>query len=212
MARILIGNVWDIPGLSKHFAPAGYGLGGDAPIITDLDAQRYCGWYDFGEGSVGSPFQYGGALLVLSKGTTFVQLAFNIVSADWGGAGGIARRIGGAETWHEWEFINPPMMSGAEYKTVERWNGKPVYTTLVALGYPTGSPTTTVTKVAASFIVRSNGHMGGDALPIIDGDLNGANSAWANATVKDGYINISLYFGSGMSGKGAGLQVWYTKE
>jgi hypothetical protein len=29
MARVKIGNVWDIEGLSKYFAPAGFGLGAD---------------------------------------------------------------------------------------------------------------------------------------------------------------------------------------
>lgn len=119
--------------VDKNFAPAGYGLGEAAPIITDLDTAKACGWYNFGEGSNNSPFQYGGALLVLSKGTSFIQLAFNVVTEDWGGAGGIARRIGG-ETWHEWEYINPPMLAGSEYRTTERFLGKPVYTKLVDCG------------------------------------------------------------------------------
>lgn len=29
--------------------------------------------------------------------------------------------------WSEWEYINPPMMDGVEYRTVERHNGCPVY-------------------------------------------------------------------------------------
>lgn len=36
--------------------------------------------------------------------------------------------------WSEAEWVNPPMAPGAEYRTTERWNGKPVYTKLVALG------------------------------------------------------------------------------
>jgi hypothetical protein len=31
----------------------------------------------------------------------------------------------------EWEFINPPMVAGEEYRTTERWKGKAVYTKLV---------------------------------------------------------------------------------
>lgn len=29
--------------------------------------------------------------------------------------------------WHNREWINPPMVLGVEYRTTERWNGKPVY-------------------------------------------------------------------------------------
>ena len=34
----------------------------------------------------------------------------------------------------EKEWINPPMVEGAEYRTTERYKGKPVYTKLVKLG------------------------------------------------------------------------------
>lgn len=36
----------------------------------------------------------------------------------------------GAESqlnWEAWEYINPPMLDGVEYRTAERHNGKPVY-------------------------------------------------------------------------------------
>ena len=46
-------------------------------------------------------------------------------------------------TWGEWEWINPPMELGVEYRTTERWQGKPVYTKLVDCGaLPDNSPKT----------------------------------------------------------------------
>ena len=38
-------------------------------------------------------------------------------------------------TWGEWEWVNPPMMTGVEYRTTERHNGKSVYAKLVYAGY-----------------------------------------------------------------------------
>ena len=38
-------------------------------------------------------------------------------------------------TWSEWEYINPPMQLGVEYRTTERWLGKPVYVKTLDVGY-----------------------------------------------------------------------------
>jgi hypothetical protein len=37
-----------------------------------------------------------------------------------------------AGTWHPWEYVNPPMVPGGEYRTTKRHNGKPVYTKLLS--------------------------------------------------------------------------------
>ena len=36
--------------------------------------------------------------------------------------------------WGEWEWVNPPMQLGVEYRTTERYLGKPVYCKLVDFG------------------------------------------------------------------------------
>jgi hypothetical protein len=38
-------------------------------------------------------------------------------------------------TWNEWEWVNPPMVGGVEYRTTERYLGEPVYVFLYDLGY-----------------------------------------------------------------------------
>ena len=66
------------------------------------------------------------------------------------------------------EWINPPMVSGVEYRTTERWMGKPVYTKIVAFGnlpntsskYINWSPDSgTVAYVINAVAVTSNGSM-----------------------------------------------------
>lgn len=36
--------------------------------------------------------------------------------------------------WTPWEYVNPPMQLGVEYRTVERYSSKPVYVKAVSLG------------------------------------------------------------------------------
>lgn len=36
--------------------------------------------------------------------------------------------------WGEWEWVNPPMQLGVEYRTTERYLGKPVYVKVVDCG------------------------------------------------------------------------------
>ena len=36
--------------------------------------------------------------------------------------------------WTPWEYVNPPMQLGVEYRTVERYNGKPVYVKAINFG------------------------------------------------------------------------------
>ena len=36
--------------------------------------------------------------------------------------------------WSSWDWVNPPMVPGVEYRTTERWQGKPIYTKLIDCG------------------------------------------------------------------------------
>lgn len=49
--------------------------------------------------------------------------------------------------WAEWEWINPPMYLGTEYRTTERYLGKPVYVKLVDCGM---LPNSTKKRIAVS--------------------------------------------------------------
>ena len=43
-------------------------------------------------------------------------------------------RIHSSGTWYPWEWVNPPMKLGVEYRTTERYLEKPVYVKLVDCG------------------------------------------------------------------------------
>ena len=45
----------------------------------------------------------------------------------------LVRRFDGTK-WYPWEWVNPPMLFGTEYRTTERFMGSPVYVKLVDFG------------------------------------------------------------------------------
>lgn len=54
-------------------------------------------------------------------------------------------------TWGEWEWENPPMALGVEYRTTERYNGKPVYAVLVNYGALPNNSSKSVYAFSGSF-------------------------------------------------------------
>ena len=66
---------------------------------------------------------------VMLHGTSYNSGGKNVQRARFGGA------------WGAWEWVNPPMARGTEYRTTERWNGSVVYTKLVDCGLSASSKT-----------------------------------------------------------------------
>lgn len=133
MARVKIGNVRDTEWLRNNFAPAGYGLGvKNGHDCTDCNAAILNGtYYIFGESAVNHPgnsMQYG-CMDVKRRGSYITQ----IIHYDYYEVKRFSKNDG--TTWGEWEWVNPPMALGVEYRTTERYMGKPVYTKLVDCGY-----------------------------------------------------------------------------
>ena len=119
-----------------------YGLGnpGDGISCSDFNAAKTIGWYWMtGDNVVNYPEQYGnfkyGCLRVEKRGQYIVQTVyFNDLVATR------SSNDTGA-TWKPWEYVNPPMQLGVEYRTTERWQNKAVYCKLVDLGTLPGSAT-----------------------------------------------------------------------
>ena len=60
------------------------------------------------------------------------------------GAAIVARNMTYGSHISDWEYENPPMVLGTEYRTTERYLGKPVYCKLVDLGEGTNGKTVNV--------------------------------------------------------------------
>lgn len=137
LKRAMVGGAID-KSLSEK-APAGYGLGENAQSWFSSDFNDYTsnGWWRFG--SVASftnapPLGYG-VLRVDCRESYLCQQTFYAL-----GNGIIMRRYHNGATWSEWEYVNPPMTPGVEYRTTKRYREKVVYAKLVDMGaMPNGS-------------------------------------------------------------------------
>lgn len=101
-------------------APGGFGLGGGPKQISSWDDVRDNGWY------------YGPAPAGIGNGNLWGRVdalsstyAVQTIYSDTYVAS--AKRFLIANAWKTWEWVNPPMTLGVEYRTTERYFGKPVY-------------------------------------------------------------------------------------
>lgn len=115
--------------------------------------------------------------------------------------------------WQPWEWENPPIQLGVEYRTTEHWGGKAVYTVLMDCGaLPDGGAEKQIpTNISGiSYIVRCAGvSSAGSSLPL-DREGYGTISVMATPTeviLRSGADNASL--GSWLS---AYCQLWYVKD
>ena len=123
-------------------APEGFGLGTKCTNVESLDTINANGWYTF----IGD----------LSPDTGGWWIAFYTVSGSVGNLlafrnGLIAQKKKYYDTWGDWEWLNPPMQLGVEYRTTERWNGKLVYAKYVNFGSAPNATTKSVSHGIENF-------------------------------------------------------------
>lgn len=194
-------------------APDGYGLGGIGQLITDFDNAKKNGWYYAAAGALNSPdgnFAWACHVQNLGNADIFVQDAYAIINTT----NYYHRRrlvyVNTATANNPWEWVNPPLALGVEYRTTERYKGKPVYCTLVNFGllpnkgtknlYVDG-PTNPEVTIRWSGLT-SNGY----ALP--GGNLY---TGWAEIVVRiiGNWINVKTT--TDESAYSATFVLWYTK-
>lgn len=113
------------------YAPAGYGLGERAFNAPENDANKItkCGFF---RAYVNTPTGdwwtiqqedlYGDGTYMIQKASCF---AYTFVLH--------AERMVVNGKFYEWEWVNPILEPGIEYRTTERWNGKPVWKSLTKI-------------------------------------------------------------------------------
>lgn len=121
----------------ENLAPGGFGLGTVAVNISGLNDATKNGWYMNGAGgeAVHAPDNVPGWLVLVCAYAD--EIVFQTAYRYGSDEGLISARrahhylFGG---WQPWEWINPPTLLGVEYRTVERYNSKPVYAKAVNFG------------------------------------------------------------------------------
>lgn len=107
-------------------APAGYGLGKEPIYLEDVKNAHTNGWYRFDSTTANKP-PYDNDGVILVKRTNYLEIAQEAVSVH----GIRSQRYSRNGSYIDWEYENPPMKPGVEYRTTERHDGKPVYKKLI---------------------------------------------------------------------------------
>lgn len=188
----------------ENLAPGGFGLGTVAVNISDLNDATKNGWYMNGAGgeAVHAPDNVPGWLVLVCAYAD--EIVFQTAYRYGSDEGLISARrshhylFGG---WQPWEWINPPTLLGVEYRTVERYNGKPVYAKAINFGQ---APNATYKEVSHgiedfSQLVSYTGMMGGANLieaPALDNILINASiiRITTNTDASGSYVYLVLRY------------------
>lgn len=111
-------------------APAGFGLGGECQRVADWNLALQSGFFQGSKNSPNGASFYGYVIKHTDK--YLVQHAYAINEANKNENHAIRTMSEGV--FGEWEWVNPQCLIDHEYRTVERWNGSPVYTKLFNFG------------------------------------------------------------------------------
>lgn len=190
-------------------APSGFGFGEEivTKTINDCNAAIATGLYKVNANSANCPpnFTVGTFMLVESYSN---NSKIQRITTNGSATPVYATRIMSGGVWGEWEYINPPMTLGVEYRTTERYEGKPVYTKMVNTGPMTNGSyfiyAEDATRPIRCFVTVDN-----SLLPdYVGGALVGGNwSKWYDISGK----TFTAYMGTNFTHIGYRLQVWYIK-
>lgn len=211
-------------------APAGYGLGDVAMWLRptdDLNNIKTTGWYRWFDSPINAPGDFGAMTVVVTgeDGSLVQEVVF--VLPEFNGTYNFnvnckVRRVCYENTWQPWEWVNPPMMLGKEYRTTERYLGKPVYVktkeiSALAIGSSSSPARTDINNFTDTCdkIVRYEMYVtpasGGAKFPIpyIDSTTGVLK---ASGSLNEGqYLYGSIYSFGDLSGYKAMVTCWYTK-
>lgn len=196
-------------------APAGYGLGASSKNVTDWNNEKTNGWVRDSSGTEDKHSPFVGLFSVglvsdYAAGEDAFQLAFSRNQYAKTRTYIKFRAYNSDDkVWGEWEWVNPPMQLGVEYRTTERYLGKPVYVKAVNVS---------VLPSAGSYVIPGHGIANLGYCVECSGSLeNGTSIPYVN-TSKEGQIllgvnsnNIRLYSDIDLSALTAVVRIKYTK-
>jgi len=201
-------------------APGGFGLGSDSKILTpsdNLDILMQNGWFRYNKdnppkGTLPTALEsYASLIRVSVSGGTCVQEAFG--STDSGSHGIVLRRtiygIGAGAKIYPWEYENPPMELGVEYRTTERYLGRPVYVKAVDCSPLTDGKSVPHGITDLNFIFYAQGTRGASPLPLIYN--HNLSDPWSCYISSIDRTNIVLRVGSSAANANSIVILKYTK-
>lgn len=158
-AGIVVPQNGDYTAAMVGAAPAGYGLGGLSKLLTsaqsdDLNRVWENGSYYWSGGYPDVDTPANAPLFPNESANRYVFCSMQVRNTKIGNTVRVRQKVryfdqsnydmhsdvertivtslnGNPSYQHPWEYVNPPMELGVEYRTTERYNGKPVYVKLL---------------------------------------------------------------------------------
>ena len=203
LTRAKVGG--EIDTLLAGKAPAGYGIGEEYDTLvkdTDLDTLKKGGTYHIGTGCTNTPPNTDSAWSTLhvipGRACTQIFIPANYANNAGTFSSWIARIYNNATAaWGEWEWVNPPMAFGVEYRTTERYDGKAVTRKLVNCGAIANGKTVQLADNSKYRIISANVRLGSAPIPYWHNGAvgtGGSTNVW-NAYFSFGGSSITLYCG-----------------
>ena len=211
-------------------APSGFGWGDSLRNVLASDAEdtyeTYCGKLDAlladmpdgtsqliytrGPASTGQYSGAGNIVAVLSKLLGTSASLIGMSPDPRGTTNGLWRMSKDNGVWQPVEWINPPMELGTEYRTTERYLGKPVYVKVVDCGHFAAAGTVKEIMVPdgnVEHMVGCTGRVGEWQIPAT---LFAGNPADAGDVRLEGRVDDSHHFYIYLYSKAYDLTTWQT--
>lgn len=219
------GNIVDITGLitklpagtkyngtllSELFAekaPAGYGLGPAAKTVDSWDNALGSGFYQsMYDGPLADRWFYGLVHSYDESGEYVIQKVWTNENGTYSTDFSSAERRRYAGTWGEWEWVNPPMVVGVEYRTTERHQGNVVYVQTKSYGTPVNGGA--ISFGSSATIIRHSGELGNSLIP-----YGAKGDTWyAYTNVYSGAVHLICSSNFATSAYPWTHTAWYTKD
>lgn len=189
------------------FAPAGYGLGAKLGRHCDnINTAKEMGLYYTTENTTG----WGNDLVLGMKyASLFVENRTGDIYQTLTSTNGystLTKLVRCSKddglTWTPWEYENPPMIPGVEYRTTERWNDMPVYTKLIDCGNSANDKY--ISLGIPGQLIRSSGTCASILMPV---KTASADLAWYMAEA----TGITIYTNN-YNDKPVKIQIWYIRN
>lgn len=199
-------------------APDGFGLGNIGKLLTsedNLDEVKTNGWYRWDpkappQGTLPSVIgQSMDATLIRVWGNGAVCYQESINITDETGHGCLCARTIYASTIFPWEWVNPLMKSGIEYRTTERFWGRPVYYKIVDCGQIADNKQVEHGIVNMRDCISFQGLRSGMPMPSISN--NNLSDPWSYYVADINRTKITLACGTSAAGGNCHVILKYTK-
>lgn len=200
----------------QNKAPAGYGLGGMPKLLTandDLNSIGASGWYIwFDQVPAHAPTRY--CTMRVDGGYSGILWAKQTIYYSSGEPNCcvlIRSCITGGTVWEE-EWENPPMSVGVEYRTTERYMGRPLYVKMVSGGEYVQNARFSFGSSNVDNVIKFYGKIGAYCNPIInENNLSYDYTNYLKVHYENGDIVVDMLGGTKSYGE-VTVIAYYTKS